>query len=130
LRGANGDVRVEVARAHELPATDARSIADTLWVNAIAPAEASRLIVDGINARRRATERLCALGRELDGDAFDESVWRDSLDGLTLDAVHAQLRAFEVRFDAKYPPQPVSQPAAEDSANESRAEKALEIVRS
>jgi hypothetical protein len=72
--------------------------------------DAAQLVLDGIAARDRATARLCGLGRELDGGAFDESAWRKSLRGLSLDEIHAQLRAFEVRFDAKYPPAPVSRP--------------------
>jgi hypothetical protein len=75
------------------------------------------------------------LGRELDGSAFDDSVWRRVLAGLSLDEIHSQLRAFEVRFDQKYPPSPVSRPEklrdadAEDSAGTTRAEGAMAIAR-
>ena len=71
---------------------------------------AAHLITDGAAARARAIARLCGLGHELDGSAFDETVWRHTLRDLSLDAIHTHLRAFEVRFDAKYPPQPVSRP--------------------
>ena len=64
----------------------------------------------GLPRGQRACERLCGLGRELDGSAFDEGVWRRALSGLSLDEIHTQLRSFEVRFDGKYPPMPVSRP--------------------
>ena len=70
------------------------------------------LAADGATARSRAIGRLCGLGRELDGDAFDETLWRTQLAGLNLDEIHRQLRAFEVRFDRKYPPQPITRPEA------------------
>lgn len=129
LRGADGCKRVSIERAPELPVADARAIAETLWDLAVTPSEAAQLIEDGMTARKRASERLCGLGRELDGDAFEERVWRKALEGLSLDEVHQQLRAFETRFDAKYPPQPVSRPASEDDASGERSEAALAIVR-
>lgn len=129
LRGADGSRRIVIERAPELPVADARAIAETLWDLAVTPSEAARLIEDGLTARNRAAERLCGLGRELDGDAFDEDVWRKTVEGLSLDEIHGQLRAFEVRFDAKYPPQPVSRPAAEDDAAGERAGEALAIAR-
>ncbi len=67
---------------------------------------------DGRVARRRAVERLCGLGRELDGDAFDAQLWRRMLDGLSLSEIHRQTAKFERRFDEKYPPQPVSRSAS------------------
>ena len=59
---------------------------------------------DGDTARKRAVERLCALGRELDGESFDEMTWRDTLRNLSLAEIHTHLRSFERRFDEKYPP--------------------------
>lgn len=91
------------------------------------PSRAGALIADGATARLRATERLCGLGRELDGDAFDDAVWRKTLSSLTLEEIHGQLRSFEVRFDLKYPPMPVSRPDHAQGA--SRSEDALAIVR-
>ena len=67
---------------------------------------------DGRVARRRAVERLCGLGRELDGDSFDGQLWRRMLDGLSLSEIHRQTARFERRFDEKYPPQPVSRSAS------------------
>jgi len=92
--------------------------------------DAAGLVVDGIAARGRAVERLCGLGRELDGAAFDEDVWRQVSRGLSLEEIHGQLRAYEVRFDLKYPPLPVSRPEAlgdEDVGD--RAGMALAIAR-
>jgi hypothetical protein len=63
---------------------------------------------DGDTARNRAVERLCALGMELDGESFDEKMWRKTLRHLSLAEVHAHLRSFERRFDGRYPPVPVT----------------------
>ena len=127
LRGAGGSTRVVMTPAPELPASAARSIADALHALKAAPADAARLIADGVAARSRATERFCGLGRELDGDAFEEKLCRRTLAGLTLDEIHAQLRAYEVRFDAKYPPLPVSKPETHGDAP--RVREAMAIAR-
>ena len=63
---------------------------------------------DGDTARNRAVERLCALGVELDGELFDERMWRKTLRHLSLAETHVHLRSFERRFDEKYPPLPVT----------------------
>jgi len=71
----------------------------------------------------------------LDGTAFDDGVWRRALASLSLDEIHSQLRTFEVRFDQKYPPSPVSRPARlsetdpADSAGSKRVEGAMAIAR-
>ena len=73
--------------------------------------DASQLLArarDGETARKRAVERLCALGRELDGDSFDEKMWRNTLSHLSLREIHGHLRSFERRFDEKHPPLPVT----------------------
>lgn len=127
LRGANGATRIVMTRARELVACVAQRIADTLYEFDVPPVAAPGLITDGLAARSRAIARLCSLGRELDGDAFEESVWRKTLSGLTLDEIHRQLRAFEVRFDQKYPPQPVSRPEAQGDTP--RALDALALAR-
>ena len=91
---------------------------------------AGQLIRDGATARRLAVERLCGLGRELDGTAFDEPIWRKTLGGLTLREIHGQLRAFEVRFDRKYPPGPTSRPETlSDDGGDGRQEAALAILK-
>ncbi len=125
LRGAGGSTRVVMTPAPELPASAARSIADALHALKAAPADAARLIADGVAARQRATERLCGLARELDGEAFEERLCRRMLAGLVLDEIHAQLRAYEVRFDAKYPPLPVSRPESEGEAPRTREAMAI-----
>lgn len=63
---------------------------------------------DGETSRNRAVERLCALGRELDGDFFDEKMWRSTLGHLSLREIQGHLRSFERRFDEKHPPVPVT----------------------
>lgn len=125
LRGAGGSTRVVMTPAPELPASAARSIAEALHALKAAPVDASRLIADGVAARNRATERLCGLARELDDDAFEEKLCRRTLVGCSLDEIHAQLRAYEVRFDAKYPPLPVSKPESEAEAPRTREAMAI-----
>ena len=85
---------------------------------------------DGVTARRRALERFCGLGRELDGSAFDEAVWRRTLESLSLDEITRHLRAYEVRFDHKFPPSPTSYPETlPDSESGAWTNRAMGIVR-
>jgi hypothetical protein len=110
LKGQNGVRQLTAERVPGLPASVARDVVNTLRENNAQAMEAAQLVRDGLAARRRAVERLCGLGRELDGNAFDATRWRALLAGLSLDEIHAQLRAYEVRFDQKYPPSSVSRP--------------------
>jgi hypothetical protein len=110
LKGIGGVKQLTAERVPGLPASAARELVDTLRENNVDASDTPQLVRDGLSARRRAVERLCGLGRELDGDAFDASSWRLLLAGLSLDEIHAQLRAYEVRFDQKYPPSPVTRP--------------------
>jgi hypothetical protein len=129
LRGQKGSRQLRLEREWRLPVGAARAIREALVEYGVAAEDASRLIGDGVTARRRAIERLCGLGRELDGSAFAEGTWRKLLAGLTLEEIHAQLAAYEVRFDQKYPPQPVSQSERlEPDSGESRSEAALAIM--
>ena len=108
LRGAQG-VRVLHLNKTAFPSEEAaQAIAQCCRTLNVAVEEAPQLLRDGASARARACERFCALGRELDGAAFVETVWRKTLRGLSLDEIHDHLRSYEVRFDLKYPPQPVS----------------------
>jgi len=131
LQGRSGEpIRCRVARHAGLPARVVRDVVDALAESGVRNTEAARAVRDGLTARRRAVERLCGLGRELDGAAFDEAVWRKALEGLSLEEIHGQLRAFEVRFDAKYPPQPVSRPERlPDDEADARGDEALAIAR-
>lgn len=108
LRGRNGVQRICLDREVGLPAEVIRTVRNALKACGAEIDSAARLIADGAAARTRAIERLCGLGRELDGASFEEGVWRRALNGLSLEEIHTQLRAYEVRFDAKYPPQSVS----------------------
>jgi hypothetical protein len=110
LRTDRGFRHVTVQRRDAFSARCARALHDALRTLRCTEDDLAALAGDGAQARSRAIARFCGLGHELDGAAFDESVWRRSLAGLTLDEIHQHLRAYEVRFDAKYPPQPVSQP--------------------
>ena len=62
---------------------------------------------------------------------FGVDAWKRLLGGLSLDEIQTQLRAFEVRFDQKHPPSPVSRPETlpEESAEEGRAVAAFAIAR-
>jgi len=131
LQGESGTVRLlRVEREAGLPVGVIRSVAEAVSACGVDASEAGALIADGVTARRRVTERLCGLARELDGSAFDETVTRKVVAGLALDEMHAQLRSYEVRFDGKYPPQPVSRPERlPDEESVSRTETALAIAR-
>lgn len=128
LQGVNGRRRVHAERIEALPCGAVREVVKALRAVGSGPEDAARLIADGAAARRRAVERLCGLGRELDGEAFDPDLTRKALDGLTLEEIHRQLRAYEARFDQKYPPRPVSRPEPLDE-DDARSERALAIVR-
>jgi hypothetical protein len=82
---------------------------------------------DGRTARTRAVERLCGLGRELDGDAFDEPLWRSMLAPLSLNEIHRQIARFERRYDEKYPPVHVTR-ASETVEDEKRKEEVAAIL--
>jgi hypothetical protein len=135
LRGRDGVRQLRIEHELTVPVSMVRTVWDAIGMTGTRPEEAGRLIVDGACARRRAVERLCGLGRELDGTAFDDGVWRRALASLSLDEIHSQLRTFEVRFDQKYPPSPVSRPARlsetdpADSAGSKRVEGAMAIAR-
>lgn len=131
LLGGRGPVRIQIVRQPDVTPGAVRAMYAALDAAQVDARDAASLIRDGATARERAVARLCGLGRELDGRAFEEEVWRKTVSGLTLDEIHTQLRAFEVRFDALYPPQPVSRPEAlPEVGAESRSEAALSILRS
>ncbi len=128
LKGEHG-VRWLRVEAHEgLPAGVACAVRCALDEAELGPESALSLVKDGLVARKRATARLLGLGRELDGDAFDVEAWRRALAGLSLEEVQSHLRAYEVRFDAKYPPLPVSRPERLDAGASVRGD-ALAIAR-
>ncbi len=83
---------------------------------------------DGETARKRAVERLCALGRQLDGDSFDERMWRCTLNHLLLREIQGHLRSFERRFDEKHPPVPVTKREKLESDKRVRERLAAGIV--
>jgi hypothetical protein len=130
LRGIDGDRAVRLVREPGLPPRVASELLAALKAVDARPEDDARLVADGLTARRRALERLCGLGRELDGEAFDETFWRRTAAGLTLDELHGQLRAYEVRFDLKYPPQPASRPEPlPDETDGTRRDAVLTILR-
>jgi hypothetical protein len=127
LRGSQGLRVVRFEREAALDAASAREVALALRDTASHATQAGALLRDGVFARRRLVERFCTLGRELDAAAFDETRWRRLLAGMPLEEMQSHLRAYETRFDAKYPPQPVSQPEALDGTDS--FERAMELVR-
>lgn len=130
LKGAEGMQRITLRRDRMLTPDVAKEVVSAITDCGIRASDAGRLIRDGAVSRQRAIERLCGLGRELDGDAFEDEVWRKAVGSLSLDEIHTQLRSFEVRFDLKHPPQPVSRPESlPEIHSEERAESALSILR-
>jgi hypothetical protein len=130
LHGAGGVRDLRAVRVAGLPPNAVRDVCDALRAHGASVSDAAKLVADGAVARRRAVERLCGLARELDGAAFDEDVCKRSLAPLSLEDIHAQLRAYEARFDAAYPPAPVSRPERLAEQRPAPAsEKVLEIVR-
>jgi hypothetical protein len=127
--GRLGRTRVRAARIAEVPASTLGEVIASLKASEATLSDAARLIEDGAAARTRAIARLCGLGRELDGAAFDETIWRKMLRGLRLDEIHAQLRAFEVRFDQRYPAEPVSRPERLEEESADWDSRAMEILR-
>ena len=130
LEGRNGAFILRAERKAFLPAETARALQDAMNELAVAPGALASVLRDGVTARRRVIERFCGLGRELDGTAFDEAIWRRTLETLTLDELNAHLRAYEVRFDHKYPPSPTSYPETlPESEHGPRTNHAMGIVR-
>ncbi|MBN2310872.1 MAG: hypothetical protein JXR94_17995 [Candidatus Hydrogenedentes bacterium] len=130
LQGHDGARTVRAIREEGLRPEVARSLREALAACGADAEAAAGLIADGATARQRVVERLCGLARELDGEAFDEGVTRKAMAPLSLEEIQRHLRAYEVRFDHKYPPQPVSRPEPlEVDETGLRGEEALAILR-
>lgn len=130
LRGRDGVTRLSVSREALLPVSCVRAVKAAMDHHGVDGVTAAALMRDGAEARWRALARLCGLGRELDGEAFEEAAVRRMLAGASLAELNDHLRGYESRFDAKYPPGPVSRPEAlEDDGDEAGAERALAILR-
>lgn len=130
LYGREGARTIRVEPVRSVSTEVLRTIVETVRALNVDFDATPALIADGLEARTRSIERLCGLGRELDGTAFDERAWRKALTPLTLDEIHGQLRAFEVRFDRKYPPHPVSRPERlEEAEHDGRWDEAMAILR-
>lgn len=130
IEGRNGAHTLRAERMPFFPPETARAVQKTLDELSVDASAVAGVLRDGVTARRRAIERFCGLGRELDGSAFDETVWRRTLATLTLDELTAHLRTYEVRFDHKYPPSPTSHPEAlPESDHGAWTNRAMGIVR-
>jgi len=134
LDGACGVNRLEWRRVDGLPPHCVRSLIEVGHAVRVSPERLADLVRDGAEARERAVARLCGLGRELDGPAFDAAAWRRLLEPLSLREIHGHLAAFEVRFDRAFPPEPVSRPEVlEDETRRARAasrvDQALKVIR-
>lgn len=110
LHGQHGTYRLRAERGQFIPAAAACALEEVMAARHVGAEDVGRLVDDGVTARERAVRRFCGLGHELDEAAFDEVSWRHILAGMPLEEIHRQLRGFEIRFDRKYPPSPVSQP--------------------
>lgn len=130
LRGKRGVYLLHLQRVHLPDVETVRAMVAACHEARVEIENAPQLLRDGATARQRTMERFCALGRELEGAAFDEKVWRRTLAPLSLSDVQDHLRSLEVRFDLKYPPQPVSvaETLPEDGMGE-RNSQVLEIAR-
>jgi len=126
LEGRKGPQLLQV-RAVALDQAAIRAFLDLAQRADLRQDQIPALLEDGRDARARAVARLCGLGRELDGTAFNEAVWRKALHDLSLREIHQQLEAFETRFDARHPPAPVSRPECLDPANPAEAQAAARI---
>lgn len=125
LVGASGDDGED-----RLTAACLAAVRDAMGVQGFTPEAVAQAVADGVEARRRAVERFCGLGRELDGFAFDEGVWRRTLEPLSLREIHGHLSAYEVRFDQRHPPQAVSRPESlEEEGPKGLSERAMAILR-
>ncbi len=134
LDGARGVCRLEWRRVEGLPPRCVRTLIEAASAVRAVPDRLADLVRDGAEARERAIARLCGLGRELDGAAFDAAAWRRMLEPLSLREIHGHLTTFETRFDRAFPPEPVSRPETlEDEAQrasaQSRADQALRLLR-
>lgn len=127
LRGGQRARVVRLERGPRLSAAAIHAVLDVVRAAEIRPEAVAQTLRDGLTARRRAVARFCGLGRELEGEDFDEAMWRKTLAPLSLDEIHRHLHAFEQRFDRKYPPLPVSRPERLEAAAD--ATKALQILR-
>lgn len=110
LRGSRDTLRVRVEPVGGLNAGELGAVRAAAEKLGVALGDLPALAEDGAIARERAIARVCGLGRELDGDAFDNGLWQKTLAGERLGAIQQYLHTLEVRFDRKYPPQPVSRP--------------------
>lgn len=129
LQGRTGIRRIRVSRFRGLGARSIEALCGCLKQHGVEEGAATGLIEDGVRARQRAVARLYGLGRELDGRGFDEGLWKRSLEGLSLREIERHLELFEARFDAKYPPQPVSRPEALPEERMECGERVLALLR-
>ena len=129
LKGERGTRRITAEPVGGFEPGAAAALVETMEKAGVPLERLPLLAEDGLTARRRAVTRLLGLGRELDGDAFDADLMKRMLEGLTLDEVHAHLRSYEARFDARYPPRPVSRPESIENEADGREGDALAILR-
>ncbi len=129
LRGRRGVVKLQWSRREGLSVSCMRAVSATVSSLGVCDEDVPGLLEDGVSARRRALARLCGLGRELDGNDFDEAMWRGAMAGRSLEEINRCLQSYEMRFDRKYPPEPASVPEAlaEEEAG-TRCDRAMAIL--
>ncbi len=88
----------------------------------VLPAQVISLIEDGVEARNYAIQRLCGLGKFLEGDCFDSSHWEKVLSQCSLSEIHAYLKKWEDRFEKQSPPERLSRPEKVDESWSNEAE--------
>lgn len=130
LNGQTRATRVRIDAARGISAAAIGALREAAAGLGVSLEDLAGLAEDGRAARERAIARYCGLGRELDGDHFDGGWWRATLAGQRLGVIQQQLAGLEQRFDAKYPPLPVSRPVALEGAGEDGGTgRALGIIR-
>ncbi len=131
LCGARDTVCIWVDPVDDVSAGDVAALRAAAETMGLGLGDLVALAEDGKTARDRAVARYCGLGRELDGESFDDGLWRRTLAGERLGVVQQYLHGLELRFDRKYPPLPVSQPVAleEEACGGEDSLRALSILR-
>lgn len=80
----------------------------------LSPSEVLSLIEDGVTAREYAIQRICGLGRYLEGDNFDTSQWEKVMSRCALKEIYTNLQKWEARLEGQNPPARLSRPEKVD----------------
>ena len=76
LEGRGQTQRMAFEQVAGLPVSAVRVLLAVMRRHEVDAEALGALASDGVAARQRAVARFCGLGRELEGDTFDELLWR------------------------------------------------------